>query len=114
MNYDGHWETFKNGTAIAGDEKVMDWLQGEIQKQPFASYSLDQALQKAAKLWDESRKIKSENSEDGKDNELPETLQEAFDQWYLEGAVLTEKSMSKAIYRSLSEDEINRLKSSTG
>ncbi|MFL2948426.1 MAG: hypothetical protein ACJZ44_04315 [Nitrospinales bacterium] len=47
-------------------------------------------------------------------NELPETLQEAFDQWYLEGAVLTEKSMSKAIYRSLSEDEINRLKSSTG
>ena len=114
MNYDGHWETFKNGTAIAGDEKVMDWLQGEIQKQPFASYSLDQALQKAAKLWDESRKIKSENSEDEKDNELPETLQEAFDQWYLEGAVLTEKSMSKAIYRSLSEDEINRLKSSTG
>ena len=115
MNYDGHWETFKNGTAIAGDEKVMDWLQGEIQKQPFASYSLDQALQKAAKLWDESRKIKSENSSvDEKDNELPETLQEAFDQWYLEGAVLTEKSMSKAIYRSLSEDEINRLKSSTG
>ena len=114
MNYDGHWETFKNGTAIAGDEKVMDWLQGEIQKQPFASYSLDQALQKAAKLWDESRKIKSENSEGEKDNELPETLQEAFDQWYLEGAVLTEKSMSKAIYRSLSEDEINRLKSSTG
>ena len=92
----------------------MSWLQGEIQKQPFASYSLDQALQKAAKLWDESRKIKSKNSEDQKDNELPETLQEAFDQWYLEGAVLTEKSMSKAIYRSLSEDEINRLKSSTG
>ena len=92
----------------------MNWLQGEIQKQPFASYSLAQALQKAAKLWDESRKIKSENSEDEKDNALPETLQEAFDQWYLEGAVLTEKSMSKAIYRSLSEDEINRLKSSTG
>ncbi|MEC9423691.1 MAG: proteasome subunit alpha, partial [Nitrospinota bacterium] len=21
MNYDGHWETFKNGAAIAGDEK---------------------------------------------------------------------------------------------
>ena len=114
MNYDGHWETFKNGTAIAGDEKVMDWLQREIQKQLFASYSLDQALQEAAKLWDESRKIKSENSEDEKDNELPETLQEAFNQWYLEGAVLTEKSMSKAIYRSLSEDEINRLKSSNG
>ena len=114
MNYDGHWETFKNGTAIAGDEKVMDWLQREIQKQPFESYSLEQALQKAAKLWDESRKIKSKDSEDEKDNELPETLKEAFDQWYLEGAVLTEKSMSKAIYRSLSEDEINKLKSSTG
>ena len=114
MNYDGHWETFKNGTAIAGDEKVMDWLQREIQKQPFESYSLDQALQKAAKLWDESRKIKSNDSEDEKNNELPKTLKEAFDQWYLEGAVLTEKSMSKAIYRSLSEDEINRLKSSTG
>ncbi len=114
MNYDGHWETFKNGTAIAGDETVMDWLQREIQKQPFASYSLDQALQEATKLWDESRKLKSENSEDQKDNDLPETLQEAFNQWHLEGAVLTEKSTSKAIYRPLSEDEIHRLKSSTG
>ena len=66
------------------------------------------------KVVDELRKIKSENSEDEKDNERPETLREAFDQWYLEGAVLTEKSMSKAIYRSLSEDEINKLKSSTG
>jgi hypothetical protein len=43
---------------------------------------------------------------------IPETLQEAFDQWYLEGAVLTEKSMRKAIYRPLSKDEIERLKSS--
>ena len=109
MNYDGHWETFKNGTAIAGDEKVMDWLQKEIQKQPFATYSLDQALQQACKLWDESRKLES-GDEAKKD--IPETLQEAFDQWYLEGAVLTEKSMRKAIYRPLSKDEIERLKSS--
>ena len=109
MNYDGHWETFKNGTAIAGEEKVMDWLQKEIQKQPFATYSLDQALQQACKLWDESRKL--EFGDEAK-KDIPETLQEAFDQWYLEGAVLTEKSMRKAIYRPLSKDEIERLKSS--
>ena len=109
MNYDGHWETFKNGTVIAGEEKVMDWLQKEIQKQPFATYSLDQALQQACKLWDESRKLESD---DEAKKDIPETLQEAFDQWYLEGAVLTEKSLRKAIYRPLSKDEIERLKSS--
>ena len=112
MNYDGHWETFKNGTAIAGDEKVMDWLQREIQKKPFATYSLDQAMQEGIKLWNESRKVNNDNEE--QENDLPKTLEEAFDLWYLEGAVLSEKSLSKAIYRPLSEDEINRLKSSTG
>ena len=109
MNYDGHWETFKNGTAIAGEEKVMDWLQTEIQKQPFATYSLDQALKQACKLWDESRKLETD---DEAKKDIPETLQEAFDQWYLEGAVLTEKSMRKAIYRPLNKSEIERLKSS--
>ena len=109
MNYDGHWETFKNGTAIAGEEKVMDWLQAEIQKKPFATYSLDQALNQACKLWDESRKLETD---DEAKKDIPETLQEAFDQWYLEGAVLTEKSMRKAIYRPLSKSEIERLKSS--
>jgi len=110
MNYDGHWETFKNGTAIAGEEKVMDWLQKEIQKQPFATYSLEQALQQACKLWDESRKL---DSDDETKKNIPETLQEAFDQWYLEGAVLTKNSARKAIYRPLSKNEIERLKSST-
>ena len=109
MNYDGHWETFKNGTAIAGEEKVMDWLQKEIQKQPFATYSLDQALKQACKLWDESRKLETD---DEAKKDIPETLQEAFDQWYLEGAVLTEKSIRKAIYRPLSKSEVERLKSS--
>ena len=109
MNYDGHWETFKNGTAIAGEEKVMDWLQTEIQKQPFATYSLDQALKQACKLWDESRKLETD---DEVKKDIPETLQEAFDQWYLEGAVLTEKSIRKAIYRPLSKSEVERLKSS--
>ena len=109
MNYDGHWETFKNGTAIAGEEKVMDWLQTEIQKQPFATYSLDQALKQACKLWDESRKLETD---DEAKKDIPETLQEAFDQWYLEGAVLTEKSMRKTIYRPLNKSEIERLKSS--
>ena len=111
MNYDGHWETFKNGTAIAGNEKVMDWLQREIQKKPFATYSHDQAMQEGIKLWNDSRKV-SPNNED-QENDLPKTLQEAFDLWYLEGAVLSEKSLSKAIYRPLSKDEINKLKSST-
>ena len=111
MNYDGHWETFKNGTAIAGNEKVMDWLQREIQKKPFATYSLDQAMQEGIKLWNASRKVSPNNEE--QQNDLPKTLQEAFDLWYLEGAVLSEKSLSKAIYRPLSKDEINKLKSST-
>ena len=112
MNYDGHWETFKNGTAIAGDEKVMDWLQCEIEKKPFATYSLDQALEEGITLWSDSRKVNSDNKE--KESESPKTLQETFDRWHLEGAVLSAKSSSKAIYRPLSEDEINRLKSSTG
>ena len=112
MNYDGHWETFKNGTAIAGDEKVMDWLQCEIEKKSFATYPLDQAMQEGIILWDESRKINSDNEE--QENEFPKTLQEIFDRWHLEGAVLSSKSSSKAIYRPLSEDEINKLKSSTG
>ena len=112
MNYDGHWETFKNGTAIAGDEKVMDWLQCEIEKKPFATYSLDQALKEGITLWSDSRKVNSDNKE--KENESPKILQETFDRWHLEGAVLSVNSSSKAIYRPLSEEEINRLKSSTG
>ena len=111
MNYDGHWETFKNGAAIAGDEKGMDWLQRKIQKTPFATYSLDQAMQEGIKLWNESRKVNTNYEE--QENDLPKTLEEAFDLWYLEGAVLSEKSLSKAIYRPLSKDEINKLKSST-
>ena len=90
----------------------MNWLQREIQKKPFATYSLDQAMQEGIKLWNESRKVNTDNEE--QENDLPKTLEEAFDLWYLEGAVLSEKSLSKAIYRPLSEDEINRLKSSTG
>ncbi len=107
INYDGHWETFKNGTVIAGNEKVMDGLQKEITALPFAGFTLDKALEETCRLWHESRKQDEEN-----DDDFPKTLKEAFDQWHLEGAVLSAKAERRAIYRTLTKQEIEKLKSS--
>jgi len=41
-------------------------------------------------------------------------LKEAFDQWYLEGAVLSGKAERRVIYRMLTKEEIEKLKSSVG
>ncbi len=107
VNYDGHWETFKSGTVIAGNEKIMDDVQRKIQDTPFATFPLDKALEETCRLWDKSRK-----QED--DENTPKTLKEAFDQWYLEAAVLSAKAERRAIYRTLTEEEIGKLKSSVG
>ncbi|MBT6854480.1 MAG: proteasome subunit alpha, partial [Nitrospina sp.] len=107
-NYDGHWETFKSGTVIAGNEKVMDWIQQEIQNLPFATFTLDKALEEVCRLWVESKKQQEE------EKDFPQTLKEAFDQWVLEGAVLLGKVERRAIYRALTKEEIEKLKSSVG
>ncbi|MBT5633224.1 MAG: proteasome subunit alpha [Nitrospina sp.] len=109
INYDGHWETFKKGTVIAGSEKVMDWIQNEIQKIPFETYTLEKALEETCRLWVESKKQEDEENKDS-----PGTLKEAFDQWYLEGAMLLGKLDRRAIYRTLTKEEIEKLKSSVG
>jgi len=108
INYDGHWETFKSGTVIAGNEKVMDWIQQEIQNLPFATFTLDKALEEVCRLWVESKKQQEE------EKDFPQTLKEAFDQWVLEGAVLLGKVERRAIYRALTKEEIEKLKSSVG
>jgi len=114
INYDGHWETFKNGTVISGNEKVMDWIQKEIQELPFATFTLDKALEEVCRLWTESKNQEDEDDENDEDNNFPKTLKEVFDQWYLEGAVLLGKVERRAIYRALTKEEIEKLKTSVG
>ena len=105
INYDGHWETFKKGTVIAGNEKIMDEIQKEIESLPFATFSLNKALGETCRLWIESKKQEEEEG-------IPQTLKEVFDQWYLEGAVLSKKVERRAVYRALTQEEIDLLKSS--
>ncbi|HCK69813.1 MAG TPA: proteasome subunit alpha, partial [Nitrospina sp.] len=57
---------------------------------------------------------KKQEEEDEEDKDFPKTLKEAFDQWYLEGAVLSGKAERRAIYRMLTKEEIEKLKSSVG
>ena len=109
LNYDGHWEMFKKGAVISGNEKESDWIQKQIEKTDFASLSLEQALKEACRLWEESKKQGSSESEDA--DEQPTTLAEAFDQWTLEAAVLSTETERKALYRAVTSDEIETLKS---
>ena len=48
------------------------------------------------------------------DKTIPKNLNQAFDRWYLEAAVLSGKVERRAIYRALTEEEIGKLKSSVG
>ena len=109
LNYDGHWEMFKKGTVISGNEKESEWIQKQIEKTDFASLSLKQALKEACRLWEESKKQGSPESEDA--DEQPTTLAEAFDQWTLEAAVLSTETERKALYRVVTPDETEHLKS---
>lgn len=109
LNYDGHWEMFKKGAVISGNEKESEWIQKQIEKTDFASLSLEQALKEACRLWEEGKKQGSAESED--DDEQPATLAEAFDRWTLEAAVLSTETERKALYRAVTPDEIETLKS---
>ena len=106
VNYDGHWETFPFGTIIGGHPKMVEWIEKELQNQPFATYSIDQALKAACQLWEQSKKQIGENEEDGG----PKTLKEAFESWVVEGAVLSHNTSRKSLYRSLTRQEIETLK----
>ena len=107
INYDGHWETFKEGTVISGSEKVMDGIQEKIESFSFKTLSLQKALEESCRLWIESKK-----DPDEEERGIPKTLKEVFDKMYLEGAVLSAKTDRRAIYRVLSQEEIEKVKTS--
>ncbi len=109
LNYDGHWEMFKKGAVISGNEKESEWIQKQIEQTDFASLPLTQALKEACRLWEESKKQSSTESEDA--DEQPTTLAEAFERWTLEAAVLSTATKRKALYRVVTPDEIEPLKS---
>jgi len=109
LNYDGHWEMFKKGAVISGNEKESEWIQKQIEKTDFASLSLEQALKESCRLWEEGKKQGSAESEDADDQ--PTTLAEAFDRWTMEAAVLSTETERKALYRAVTPDEIETLKS---
>jgi proteasome alpha subunit len=109
LNYDGHWEMFKKGTVISGNDKESEWIQKQIEQTDFTSLSLKQALREACRLWEEGKKQGSPASEDA--DEQPTTLAEAFDRWTLEAAVLSIETERKALYRVVTPDEIEPLRS---
>jgi len=109
LNYDGHWEMFKKGVVISGNDKESKWIQKQIEQTDFTSLSLAQALKEASRLWEEGKKQGSSDSEDT--DEQPTTLMDAFDQWTLEAAVLSTTTERKALYRAVTPDEIEPLRS---
>jgi proteasome alpha subunit len=109
LNYDGHWEMFKKGAVISGNDKESEWIQKQIEQTDFGSLSLKQAMKAACRLWEEGKKQGSSGSDDS--DEPPMTLVEAFDRWTLEAAVLSTAIERKALYRVLTPDEIEPLKS---
>ena len=112
LNYDGYWETLKNGGAVAGDEKVMEWIDKKIEDTPFATFPLDKALAQACKFWQEGKQQAAEDEEknDG-DPTTVITLKEVFEKWNLEAAVLCAETERKSIYRKIDSKEIEKLKS---
>ncbi|MGV7220874.1 MAG: proteasome subunit alpha [Nitrospinales bacterium] len=110
MNYDGHWEILKKGGAIAGDPELMEWIQNKIEATSFADLPLEKALVESCKLWEECKKHFADNEEDSEKIEGPISLKEAFDKWVLEAAVLTNSTSKKSLYRAISIDETEALK----
>ena len=106
--YDGHSEMFKKGAVISGNDKESEWIQKQIEQTDFASLSLEKALIEACHLWEEGKKQGAPESED--DEDPPVGLAEAFDQWTLEAAVLSTETERKALYRRVTPDEIESLK----
>ncbi|GJL78532.1 MAG: hypothetical protein NPINA01_15210 [Nitrospinaceae bacterium] len=111
LNYDGYWETLNQGGSIAGDDKVMEWIDKKMEETPFATFPLDKALTEVCKLWEEG-KNQIARGED-KEDETPELsigLKEAFEKWNLEAAVLSASTDRRSIYRTLNPKEIEKLK----
>ena len=108
LNYDGHWETFRRGAAIAGDPKQADWIQQRLEETDFAGMNLQEALVQACRLWDESRRAGKAEEEEA--DEPPPPLKEVFEKWILEAAVLSPATERKAIYRTLTPDEMESAK----
>ncbi len=111
LNYDGHWETFHKGSVISGIETETKVIQEKINEMDFTSFSLKKALQEGCVLWEKGKQQNksSEDEEDDKD-QLPSTLKEAFKQWEFEGAILNYSSQRKTLYRALTSNEIDELK----
>ena len=110
MNYDGYWETFDKGTVIAGNPKVMEWIDKEIAKTSFAAFPLNKALQEACKLLEKGKQQGETDKEEDQKSEEPKTLKEFFKQWHLEAVVLCAATDRKATYRAVSAEEISQLK----
>jgi len=106
LNYDGYWETFENGTVIAGNSDIEEWISKEIENTAFTEMTLEDALVKALKLWGEGQQHSVAEDEDE-----PMTLQSAFDQWPLETAILNSASPRKVLYKQLTPEQIEQAKS---
>lgn len=110
LNYDGHWEMFKQGAVIAGNSKTSEWIEKEIPKIAFSTMSLDQALRSACKLWEEGRNQMTD--EEKEKSSSPASLKEVFEKWTLESAILSRVSPSRCLYRAVTSDEIEQAKKS--
>lgn len=105
VNYDGHWETFSNGTVVSGDSKLASLVEKRLNEINFSELPLDDALVEACKLWREGI-----GELDNDENGIPETLKQTLEDWTLETAILNHNTARKSIVRSLTEAEISQLK----
>lgn len=111
VNYDGHWEKFNKGAVASGNNNRSDWIAKKIDALPFASYTLEQALKEALRIWEEgTQQSLSEEEKECPENVFPKSLKEAFEHWNLEAAVLCNSTGRKSLYRALSETEIDAIK----
>ncbi len=106
VNYDGHWESFKNGAVIAGDSRLTDFIEKKLDDVSFREMPLEKALHEVCRIWEAAKQdIVDEDSDDP-----APTLKDAFDKWTVEAAVLSTATERKALYRSVTEQEIEQLK----
>lgn len=111
LNYDGYWETLKHGGAVAGEEKVLEWIDKKIEETPFATFPLEKALVQACKIWQEGKQQAAGDEEKNDDDPTASiTLKEAFEKWTLEAGVLCARIERKSIYRTIDAGEIEKLK----
>jgi len=109
LNYDGHWEMFDKGSVISGNDQEMEWIQSEIEKTDFASMPLDKALSEACRVWEEGKK-QGNKEEDPESDDPVIDLKEAFSKWQFEAAVLATDTSRKSLYRMVTSEEVDRLK----